>query len=92
MSEKTTREFLQRLWEIQAERGISNSELSRMLGISPSYVRRLKTRENVKRLGWHIALAAVREFPELASFLGVDLPSSQPIMPTCKDAGEEPSR
>lgn len=78
MSEETTRAFLARLWEIQEQRGIRNAELARMLGISPSYVRRLKTRgDRVRRLGFSIALAAVREFPELAFFLTADLPTSQ---------------
>jgi hypothetical protein len=89
MTEETTREFLTRLWQLQAERGVSNSQLARLLGISPSYVRRLKTRARVVRLGWNIALAAVREFPELAPFLTTDLPSSQDILPICKESGSE---
>jgi DNA-binding transcriptional regulator LsrR (DeoR family) len=85
MTEQTTREFLARLWQLQAEHGIGNAELARRLGISPSYVRRLQTRANIRRLGYAIALAAAREFPELALFLRVDLPTSQCIVPICKD-------
>lgn len=89
MTEETTRQFLARLWQLQAERSVKDAELARRLGISPSYVRRLKTRTNVRRLGFHIALAAVREFPELALFLTTDLPTSKPILPTCKDNEED---
>ena len=78
MTEETTRKFLDRLWAIQAERGITNSALARLLGISPSYVCRLKTRPRVIRLGYEIALRAVAAFPGLAVFLSADLPTIKP--------------
>lgn len=77
MTEETTREFLRRLWAIQDERRLTNSQLARLLGITPSYVRRLKTRTTVRSIGYRIALAAAREFPELAVFLTSDLPTIQ---------------
>jgi hypothetical protein len=89
MTEETTRRFLTRLWELQTERGIGNSDLARMLGISPSYVRHLKTRARVVRLGYNIALKAVQAFPELAPFLSADLPTSKEDETICNSGVEE---
>lgn len=75
MSEEITQQFLARLWELQAEAGVSNTELALILGCSPSYIRHMKAGRKGKRIGLHIALAAVRRFPELGSFLLLaDLP------------------
>lgn len=89
MTEETTRAFLRRLWELQAERGLRNADLARALGISASYVSRLKSRPRVMRLGYAIALAAVREFPELGIFLRSDLPEIQEDRTIIKPADEE---
>lgn len=71
MTEQQTQAFLTRLWEIQMERGLKNSQLATMLGCSSSYIRHLKRGRpgRGKRLGLNIALAAVREFPELSFLL-----------------------
>jgi predicted transcriptional regulator len=84
MTEETTRAFLLRLWELQEERGLGNKQIAILLGISPSYVRRLKTRERIRSIGYQIALRAVREFPELALFLSADLPSNNERAIICK--------
>lgn len=78
MSEAETKEFLTRLWEIQAERGLKNSQLAAILGCSPSYIRHLKRGRpgRGKRLGLNIALAAAREFPDLSFLLVAEFPVS----------------
>lgn len=85
MTEETKAQFLRELWELQGKRGINDAALARLLGISHPYLSRLKGGER-KGLGLRVALAIVREFPELTPFLSTDLPISQPILPTCKDA------
>ena len=76
MSEENTRQFLARLWELQDASGISNAELARTLGCSPSYIRHMKAGRKGRRIGLHIALAAVRRFPDLGVFLLLaDLPT-----------------
>lgn len=69
MSTETTRQFLARLWELQADAGLRNADLARALGCSPSYLRHMKAGRKGDRIGLAIALAAVRRFPELNRFL-----------------------
>lgn len=69
MSSETTRQFLDRLWELQAEAGLKNSQLARVIGCSPSYLRHMKAGRKGGKIGLAIALAAVRRFPDLNRFL-----------------------
>lgn len=79
--------FLRRLWQLQTERGLTDAELARRLGVNQSTVCRLKQGER-DAPSLRVTLAMVREFPELAPFLTpTDLRTSQPILPTCKDEG-----
>jgi transcriptional regulator with XRE-family HTH domain len=86
MAEATTATFLQELWALQHQRGLTDAALARLLGIGHPYLSRLKTGKR-KRVSFDLALAIIREFPDLAPFLSRDLPTSQPILPTCKDEG-----
>jgi transcriptional regulator with XRE-family HTH domain len=61
--------FLARLWELQAEAGLSDSALAEQLGVSQSYVSRLRSGDRGQRLTINIVGRAVHVFRELASFL-----------------------
>lgn len=88
MSEEVTRAFLARLWELQAEAGMSNAELSRRLGCHPSYIRHLKIRDR-RRIGLDIALNAASLFPELRRFfLPTELPVSNTAVPESNETME----
>lgn len=89
MDEETAALFLQRLWQLQTERGVNDAGLARLLGIGHPYLSRLKAGKRTG-IGLRVALAIVREFPELAPFLSSSLPSSQSILPTCKETGAAP--
>ncbi len=66
--------FLARLWELQAEQGLSGSALARDLGVSPGYISRMKRGARGHRLSLNFAHRATQRFPELALFLTSDLP------------------
>lgn len=82
MSEEVTRQFLARLWVLQAERNLTDAQLAALLGCSKSYISHLRTWRRPRRLGLDIALAAARTFPELRSFLLSELPVSNTAEPT----------
>ncbi len=86
MSKEVTLAFLKRLWELQAEAGMSNAEVARILGCSPSYIRHMKAGRKGKQIGLSIALNAAQRFPELRSFF---LPSELPVGNTDVLAGNE---
>lgn len=88
MSTETTRQFLARLWELQDEANLKNSELAVILGCSPSYLRHMKAGRRGKQIGLAIALAAVRRFPELNLFLLADFPVSKDNVPPSNEDGE----
>jgi plasmid maintenance system antidote protein VapI len=91
MSEEVTRAFLVRLWELQAEAGISNADLARRLGCHPSYIRHLKIGDR-KRIGLDIALNAAKIFPELRHFfLSSELPVSNTDVPQGNETTESES-
>ncbi len=87
MSEETTQQFLQRLWELQAEAGLSNAALARVLGVSPSYIHHLRRGRpgRGRRIGLNVALAAASAFPELRIFLSTELPVGNTDVPTVND-------
>lgn len=60
--------FLDRLWEIQGQRGFTNVTLARMIGVSQSYLSRLKTGKRA-RVSLEVVYTAACRFPELAVFL-----------------------
>lgn len=76
--------FLSGLWRLQAERGLTDAALSRQLGVNQSTVHRLKN-EPERRPGLRLALTIVREYPELAPFLGGDLRIGQCSIPIRQD-------
>jgi len=71
MTEETTRDFLARLWQLKLDAKMSNVELARHLGCSPSYISHLRRGRPGKgsQVGLEFALNAARLFPELRSFL-----------------------
>jgi transcriptional regulator with XRE-family HTH domain len=77
--------FLDRLWEIQGQRSLSDAALARRIGISQSYLIRIRNGERNKRPGGRVVLAILREFPELTPFLGTDLQIGEDILPMCND-------
>lgn len=66
--------FLARLWELQAEHGLTGAALARELGISEPYLSRLKRGIRGQRLSVNFVHRAVQRFPELAFFLTSGLP------------------
>lgn len=89
LSGMDTARFLDGLWQGQRQRGWTDALLARKLGVHQSTVLRLKNGEH-ERPGLTVALAIIREFPELAVFLTSDLRIGQSIMPICQDAEGEP--
>ncbi len=69
MPEEVVRAMLTRLAEIQEAQGWSTSRLAREIGISPSYLGRLKRGERGDHLRLDTAMKMVARFPELAVFL-----------------------
>lgn len=91
MGSETTRQFLARLWELQAEADLKNVELAAILGCSPSHVSHMKAGRKGKQIGLAIALAAVRRFPELEVFLLAELPARNDNVPPGNEAEEQGS-
>jgi transcriptional regulator with XRE-family HTH domain len=91
MTEEMTRRFLTRLWELQADAGLTNAELARRLGCSASYIHHIKTGRpgRGKSLGLNLVLAAVSLFPELNSFLVADLRTGNDNVPPRNECGED---
>jgi hypothetical protein len=75
MSDALTAAFLTRLWELQDAADINNSELARQVGVSPSYITRLKDGTRGRQLSLRVALRMVEKFPDLAIFLSTDSPT-----------------
>lgn len=70
MDEKTTRDFLRRLWVLQGKAALTNAALATRLGCDASYITHLRSGRRAKRqLGLRFVLNAAREFTELRSFL-----------------------
>ncbi len=79
MTEQKDRAFLERLWTLQAEAGLSDSALARDLGVAHSSIWRLKCGN--RHLGLQIVKAACARFPELRDVLFSDLPEITGTMP-----------
>ena len=77
--------FLDRLWWLQGQRGLSDVEMARTLRISHPHLWRLKHR--LREPGLKTILSAVREFPELAVFVGGNVRNGTPTIPTRKEGG-----
>lgn len=79
--------FLVRLWEVQAEAGLSGAALARLLNVDPSYIRLLKAGKRT-RPSLEVIYTAARQFPELACFLlPADLPDGHTAVTTVNDKG-----
>lgn len=89
MPEDVTRQFLARLWELQAEAGLSNGQLARLLGCSPSYVSHLRAGRRGRQVGLTLTLAAIRRFPDLGVFLTSELPTGTVELPSVTDREDE---
>lgn len=73
MDEPREQAFLTRLWEIQAEHGLNDTDLARRLGVHASLLTHMKAGRKGRQLSLRFALAAVECFPVLRSFLLPDL-------------------
>lgn len=67
--------FLTRLWELQAEAGLSDTALARELGVNQSHIWRAKN-DPSRTFGIKFALGACDRFPELRDFLFGEMPIS----------------
>ncbi len=73
MNRSRERAFLAKLWEMQAEAGLSDAALARDMGVSHSHVSRAK-HDPTRVFGVKFLLGACDRFPELAFFLSRDIP------------------
>ena len=64
--------FLDGLWEVQRERGLSDGELAKALGISQPLVSLMKSGD--RRAGGKVIRGAMRAFPQLGYLLTKDTP------------------
>lgn len=75
MGSELSEVFLQHLWRLQAEAGISDAELARRMGHERSYISRLKSEtDKTRNVSLSFAVRAVRLFPELRGVLDSFLP------------------
>lgn len=80
MDEQRERRFTDRLWQIQAERGLTDSDLGRLLGVHVSLINHMKA--DRRRLGMKLAISAADHFPELRSLLFSNVPTGTDNVPT----------
>lgn len=64
--------FLTRLWELQAEAGLTDAELARKMGVDPALICRAK-RDTTRTVGSKFLLGAGSVFTELGFVLFPDL-------------------
>jgi hypothetical protein len=74
--------FLDRLWWLQGQRGLSDVEMAKVLRISHPHLWRLKHR--LREPGLKTILSAVREFPELAVFVSGNVRQGKTTIPMRK--------
>lgn len=76
MPDESVAQFTALLWGLQAEAGMSNAELARHLGVTQSFLSRLRSgdRGKDKAIRLDLALRAAALFPELALFLSEIIP------------------
>lgn len=82
MPDEIAAQFLARLWELQAAAGLSNGAVARRIGVTAAYIGRLRDGQRGRYLTLEFALRAASAFPELQSFLSVDMPVSHTDTPT----------
>ena len=70
---------LGRLWAIQAERELNNSELAARLGVAQSTISRLRSGQ--LGLSLELTLKACETFPELRSLLSSDVRERIDVVP-----------
>lgn len=71
--------FLTRLWELQAEAGLTDAALARELGVNQSHIWRAKN-DPTRTFGIKFALGACDRFPELRTLLFGNVPIGQSNM------------
>ena len=86
MSE-ASRVFLDRLWRLQAEAGLSDPALAKELGVHHTTIYRLK-QPGAARFNSKLYNAACARFPELGLAVPCDLPISTGTMRHVTDDGE----
>ncbi len=75
---------LTRLWELQAEAGLSDADLARRMNVDQALISRTK-RRRAKTFGMKFFLGAVEVFPELGFLLSSDLSIIRSDLPIVKD-------
>ena len=81
MSESVSVALLERLKEAQAAAGLTDAQLSRLLGRADNYVGRLKTGARGKSLSLDFAIEAGRAFPEIRLLLSREIHTGTTSVP-----------
>lgn len=85
MSDPRERAFLGRLWELQADAGLTDSALAREMGVNHSHVWRAK-HDPTRTFGMKFLLGACDRFPELRFYLFAESPI---LSDACADGGKD---
>lgn len=86
MNQSREHAFLTKLWELQAEAGLSDAALAREMGVSHSHVSRAK-HDPTRTFGVKFLLGACDRFPDLALFLFHNMPIGTGNMTVGTDEG-----
>lgn len=78
--------FLARLWELQADAGLTDADLARQMGVDQALISRAK-RDHPKTVGSKFLLRAGTVFPELGFLLFPDLSNITTDMSPVKTEG-----
>ncbi len=77
-------ELLTRLWQRQAEMGLTNAALATEIGVSESYVSYLRRGLRGRKLGADVYLRVLRRFPDLDLSLPAVAPTGNATMTESK--------
>lgn len=80
-------ELLTRLWQRQAEMGLTNAALATEIGVSESYVSYLRRGLRGRKLGADVYLRVLRRFPDLGFALPAVVPTGNATMTESKTGG-----
>lgn len=84
MNSERKRAFLERLWDLQTEAGLSDAALARELGVRQSAICRAKQAID-RTFGLDFAMRAGDRFPELRALLFTESPIGINCVPTRED-------
>lgn len=77
-------ELLTRLWQRQAELGLSNTALASEIGVTQSYVSLLRRGKRGGRIGADVYLRVLHRFPDLGFALPAVVPTGNATMTESK--------